>query len=69
MTEKEKRLKAIEDCRLYTIKDLEPVLGLSRFSIMRLINDGKLKANKISGAYRITEKNLRQFVNGLEQTD
>ena len=55
----------LQKYKLYTIKELEPVLGKSRLTIIRYINAGKLKGIKIGNQWRITEDALREFL-GLE---
>lgn len=55
----------LEKYKLYTVKELEPVLGKSRQSIILYIKAGKLKAKKIGNQWRITEEALREFL-GLE---
>ena len=55
----------LEKYKLYTIKELEPVIGKSRQSIILYIKAGKLKAKKIGNQWRITEEALREFL-GLD---
>ena len=51
----------LQKYRLYTIKEIEPVIGKSRQSIIRYINEGKLKAIKLGNQWRISEEALKEF--------
>ena len=51
----------LQKYRLYTIKEIEPVIGKSRQSIIRYINEGKLKAIKLGNQWRISEEALEEF--------
>lgn len=55
----------LQKYRLYTIKEIEPVIGKSRQSIIRYINEGKLKAIKLGNQWRISEEALKEFT-GLD---
>lgn len=50
--------------RLYTLADLEKVLGLCNRTLHTYVKDGRLKAVKIGGKWRVTEENLLKFING-----
>lgn len=56
--------KRIEDIKLYTLHDLQPILGVTYRTLQNYIKDGKLKGAKIGGKWRVTEENLRKFLNG-----
>lgn len=55
----------LQKYKLYTVKELEPVIGKSRQSIILYIKAGKLKAKKIGNQWRISEEALREFL-GLD---
>lgn len=57
-------MKALEDIRLYTLTELEPILGVTHRTLQSYIASGKLKGVKIGGKWKITEDNLRRFLNG-----
>lgn len=61
------RTKALSELRLYTLTELEPILGVSHLTLLRWVKDGQLKATKIGRKWRVTEENLRAFVNGEPQ--
>lgn len=48
----------------YSLTELEPVIGVSHRTLMRYVRDGKLKAVKIGGKWRVSETNLKAFLNG-----
>lgn len=49
---------------LYTLQQLEPILEVSTRTLLQYIKDGKLKAVKIGGRWKVSEKNLQDYVNG-----
>ena len=48
----------------YSLAELEPVIGVSRRTLIRYVASGKLKGVKIGGRWRVSEANLRAFLNG-----
>ena len=50
--------KRIEDIKLYTLHEIQPILKVSYRTLQNYIKDGKLKGAKIGGKWRITEENL-----------
>lgn len=61
------RTEALSNLRLYTLTELEPIIGVSHLTLLRWVKDGKLKATKIGRKWRVSEENLRAFVNGEPQ--
>lgn len=61
---KEARLEALSGIQLYTLKDLEAVLGVTYRTLLTYCNSGKLKATKIGGIWKVTASNLEKFLNG-----
>lgn len=61
------RTESLSDLRLYTLTELEPIIGVSHLTLLRWVKDGKLKATKIGRKWRVTEETLRAFVNGEAQ--
>ena len=60
----EDRTKALEKYRVYTLTELEPVLGVTHRTLLTYVSNGKLKAQKIGGKWKVSEENLRNFING-----
>lgn len=58
------RLEDIRDLKLYTITELEQILGVCRRTLLSRVRSGKLPCKKINGKWRITEAALRKYVNG-----
>lgn len=54
------------DLRLYSITDLEEILGVNHRVIWRYIKDGELHGFKLGNRWRITEQNLREFIQNQE---
>ena len=60
----EQAAKRLEGFRLYTLTELEPILGVTHRTLQTYIKDGRLKGVKIGGKWKITEDNLMKFLNG-----
>lgn len=58
--------KKLEDITLYTLTELEPVLGVTHRTLLTYIKDGRLRGVKVGGKWRVSEENLRKFINGAE---
>ena len=56
----------LSDIRLYTLTDLEPILGVTHRTLQSYVATGRLKAVKIGGKWKVSEETLRKFVNGEE---
>lgn len=54
----------LDGLRQYSLTELEGVVGVSHRTLMRYVKDGKLKAVKIGGKWRVSEANLKAFLNG-----
>lgn len=63
------RKAALDSLRLYTLTELEPVLGVSHQTLVRYVKAGKLKAIKVEGKWRVSHENLKAYVNGETSTD
>lgn len=49
---------------LYTLTELESVLGVTHRTLQSYIKDGRLKGVKIGGKWKVSEENLKKFING-----
>ena len=56
--------KPLDTLRLYTLTELEPILGVTHRTLQTYIKDGRLKGVKIGGKWKVSEETLRKFVNG-----
>lgn len=54
----------LDAIRLYTLTELEPILGVTHRTLQSYIKDGRLKGVKIGGKWKVSEETLRKFING-----
>lgn len=57
----------VKDVRLLTLTDIEPVLGVTHRTLLNYVKEGRLKAVKVGGKWRIKEENVLHFINGEPQ--
>lgn len=57
-------VKKLDGLRLYSLTDLEPILGVTHRTLQSYIKDGRLKGVKIGGKWKVSEETLRKFING-----
>lgn len=60
----EETAKKLDAIRLYTLSELEPILGVTHRTLQSYIKDGRLKGVKIGGKWKVSEETLRKFING-----
>lgn len=58
------KLQSLEGFRLYTLTEIEPILGVSHRTLLDYIAKKKIKGVKIGGKWKVSEENLRKFING-----
>lgn len=63
-TTKTDRTAHLQNLNVYTLTELEPILGVTHRTLLTYVKDGKLKAVKIGGKYKVSEENLKKFING-----
>lgn len=63
-TKRTDRLANMEQFKLYTLTELEDILGVTHRTLLDYVKQGKLKARKIGGKWKVTEENLKLFING-----
>ena len=63
-TRAEENAAKLDAIRLYTLTELEPILGVSHRTLQSYIKDGRLKGVKIGGKWKVSEEVLRKFING-----
>lgn len=56
------RADALKDLKLYTLTDLEEIIGVSHRTLLSYVKDGRLPCKKINGKWRITEEALRKYL-------
>ena len=52
----------MEELRIYTVKEVADLLKVSKMTISRYIQSGKLKSSKLGRMYRIAHDDLRKFL-------
>ena len=53
--------------RLFKFKQAQEYLGICKDSLLDLIHSGQLKAFKLKGSWRISEDDLKDYLNGLRE--
>jgi len=52
----------VEDIIIYNVKEVSELIGITQVTIREYIRQGKLRAKKIAGEWRITGDALRDFL-------
>lgn len=63
------RQEQLSNFRVYTLTELEPVLGVTHRTLLQYVKDGKIKAVKIGGKWKVSEENLKAFINGESERE
>ena len=50
--------------KMYNLTDVEEALDVSYRTLLNYIKEGKLQAVKIGGKWKVSEENLKAFING-----
>lgn len=50
--------------KMYSVKDIVELTGLSRRTIYRHMEEGRLKGIKIVGSWRFTEEQVQAYIKG-----
>jgi len=64
MNDNGKRLAGLEELKVYSLTEIEPILGVTHRTLLSYIKDGRLKGVKIGGKWKVSGENLRKFING-----
>lgn len=59
-----KRTADLEELKVYSLTEIEPILGVTHRTLLTYIKDGRLKGVKIGGKWKVSGENLRKFING-----
>lgn len=59
-----KNAARLDSIRLYTLSELEPILGVTHRTLQTYIKNGRLKGVKIGGKWKVSEETLKKFING-----
>ena len=63
-----KNLQSLDTFRLYTLTEIEPILGVSHRTLLDYVAKKKIKAVKVGGKWKVSEANLKAFINGETNT-
>lgn len=55
-----------KDITVYTLKEVEEILSVTRKTIYAWIKSGKLHAVKVGSQYRVKKEDLESLLNGEE---
>lgn len=53
------------DFKLYTKKEVAEMLGVTERTVWNYIKAGRLQAVMIGGKWKVSDENLKKFVNGM----
>ena len=62
--ENNSRSAELDEFKLYTLTDVECVLGVSHRTLLTYVKQGRLKAVKAGGKWKVTKEQLKAFVEG-----
>ena len=64
MAENINRTADLEALKVYPLTEIEPILGVSHRTLLSYVKDGRLRAVKIGGKWKVSGDNLKKFING-----
>lgn len=50
--------------KVYTTKEVAEILGIHKRTVLKLINENELPAKKVARKWRITENQLKEYLEG-----
>lgn len=56
--------QSLDAIRLYTLTELEGVLGVTHRTLQTYIKEGRLRGALIGGKWKVSGENLQRFING-----
>lgn len=56
------RAAELDEFKLYTLTELESVLGVTHRTLQTYVNSGRLKATKVGGKWKVTKAQLKEFI-------
>lgn len=62
--ENNSRSAELDEFKLYTLTELEGVLGVSHRTLLTYVKQGRLKAVKAGGKWKVTKEQLKAFIDG-----
>lgn len=52
--------------KLYTLTEVEQILGVSHRTLLRWVTDNKIEAIKVGGRWKVSEDTLKQILGGKQ---
>ena len=59
----------LKDTTAYTVIEASEILQLSQFTVGKYIREGRIKAQKVGRKYYVTDKTIKEFLNGDAKND
>ena len=56
------RTDDIKDLKLYTLTELEEIVGVTHRTLLSYVKDGKLKAVKVGSKWKVSRADLLSFI-------
>lgn len=56
------RTSDIKELKLYTLTELEEIIGVTHRTLLSYVKDGKLKAVKVGSKWRVSRADLISFI-------
>lgn len=53
-----------ENFKMFTLEEVSTILGVSVRTMHTYVKTGRIKAVKIGGSWKVSTKNLQQFIDG-----
>lgn len=63
----EENARRLGNIHLYTLTELEPILGVTHRTLQNYIRNGRLKGVKLGGKWKISEENLQRLISGEDK--
>ena len=57
----------MEELKIYTVKEVADLLKVSKMTVSRYIQSGKLKSSKLGRMHRIIESDLKAFLDDCKK--
>lgn len=61
---KAERTERLTDMRLYSLTEIEDIIGVTHRTLLSYVKDKRLKASMVGGKWKVTEASLRSFIKG-----
>ena len=52
----------LQPLKLYTLTEIEPIIGVSHRTLLTYVKEGRLKASKVGGKWRVTQGAIKELI-------